>query len=88
MARKGRLDEAEKHLLDAEWEGFMFTQVLKNNEDLQALANRPRLAHLFSHQAPPRRKLRLSTTPFPLDYSGKIVPDKKRTPPAMTGISF
>ena len=88
MARKGRLDEAEKHLLDAEWEGFMFKEVLKNNVDLQALADRPKLSHLFTQEAPLHRKLRLSTTPFPVDYSGQIVPDKKRTPPSMTGVSF
>jgi len=88
MARKGRLDDAEKHLLDAEWEGFMFKEVLKNNADLQALASRPRLTHLFSQQAPPHRRLRLSTTPFPVDYSGQIAPDQKREPPSMTGVRF
>ena len=87
MARKGRLAAAERHLLDAANEGFMVQELLKTNADLHVLADRPKVAHLFKNFQIKRKKPILMVSPFPVDYSGKIVPDAKR-PPTMTGVSF
>lgn len=84
-ARQGRLDEAEKQLLAAAEEGFMLRDLLRENEDLEALAERPAVAHLFKD---PKLTVdpKLHATPFPMDRAGRADPDRKRPP--ITGFTF
>ncbi len=84
--RKGKLTEAERHLLDAAKEGFLMRDILKTNPELQVLANRSKVRHLFHN---PDLKLKsniFSTSPFPLNDAGGVEPDAKRT--AITGFTF
>lgn len=88
MARKGKLAEAEEHLLEAAREGFMMRELLRANADLKPLASRPGVRHLFEGSGPRRTKLRLHTSPFPVDAAGDVQPDAERKAPPMTGITF
>lgn len=85
-ARKGDLAAAEKRLLAAAKEGFMMKDLLKTNPDLQVLSKRKSVRHLFHDPDLKLSKSIFSTSPFPLDASGALDPNAKRT--AITGFTF
>ena len=86
MARRDALAEAEQHLLAAAEEGFMVRELLQKNVDLQRLASRRRVAHLFKSPKLKVEGLLLHASPFPVTQAGEADPDAKR--PALTGFTF
>ncbi|MBN2497059.1 MAG: tetratricopeptide repeat protein [Deltaproteobacteria bacterium] len=87
-ARRGKLGEAERHLLAAAEEGFIFAELIEKDPDLEPLSGRAAIKTLGGGKRA-AKKLILHATPFPVDFAGKPVPDAARPqPPQMTGVTF
>ena len=84
-ARRGKLAEAEEHLLAAAAEGFLVRDLLQKDADLKVLAPREKVAHLFKSPSLKIDAL-LHATPFPVDSAGQVDPDAERK--KITGFTF